>query len=91
MARNCADGSRLQHDVESEIALGDLGVNRERPPHHVVPAGSELWLRDLQQRGARRVHVLVLLVHSPAVTAQNLDRAERRFQLVRKPECYLRG
>jgi hypothetical protein len=45
-----------------------MGVDRERPPYHAVPAGSELRQRDLQQRRVRQVDMRVLLVHPPAVT-----------------------
>src|SRR5207244_911457 len=81
----------LRYDIEGEVALGDVRIDRQHAPRHAIRSGRKLRHRDAQQCGLRTIDLRITFVDLSATAVHDAHGAERGFELLREPQLYLRG
>src|SRR5690242_15330592 len=72
--------------VESEVALGDVAVDREHTPLDAIGAGPKRRHGQAHQRTVGRVHGFVRRGDLAAVRVLEPDRAEGRLDVLCEPD-----
>src|SRR6266496_6327436 len=82
--------ARLRCDIEREVALDHMIVDRQHAPDDTIPAGCEPRQRHAKQRAVDAVDLRIAVVDLRAAAVQYVNAAECGLDALRETELELR-